>query len=160
LRKLYFDIDGTVLVLNTGLPKPALAEGRLEAAFRRVRADEIICVGNFAGVIRTVWTFRPEYDGLGAIFALCRGAFLDEPWFRGLTQLVADPRLRAAEVDLGCGLVVHGRRSGEVLFGGGSGRDISGACRDEDPRASADRGWRRRAALARFAGGEGRRSNR
>jgi hypothetical protein len=101
VRKLYFDIDGTVLALNSGLPKLALAEGRLEAAIRHVRADELICVGNFAGVVRTVWTVQPEYDGFAAIFALCRGVFVDERWFRGLTQLVTDPRLRAGEVDLG-----------------------------------------------------------
>jgi len=100
LRKLYFDIDGTLLVLDTGLAKPALAGGRLEAAIRRARVNELICVGNFAGVVRTVWTVEPEYDGLGAIFALCQGVFEDERWFRGLVQLVGDPKLRAAEVDL------------------------------------------------------------
>lgn len=100
MRKLYFDIDGTILLRDSGLPKPALTGGRLEAAIRRARVDELICVGNFAGVIRAVWTLRPEYDGLGAIFTLCGGAFVDETWFREVTRLVTDPRLRAAEVDL------------------------------------------------------------
>ncbi|HKA37317.1 MAG TPA: hypothetical protein VKH43_10895 [Thermoanaerobaculia bacterium] len=100
MRKLYFDIDGTLLVLDTGLPKPALARGRLERAIREARIDELVCVGNFVEVIRTLRTVRPEYDGLAAIFALCRGVFLDETWFRRLTRLILDPWLRAAEVDL------------------------------------------------------------
>ena len=101
VRKLYYDIDGTVLVLDTGVAKPALAGGRLERAIRQARVDELVCVGNFCGVIRTVWTVRPEYDGLGAVLALCCGVFGDETWFRELTQLVLNPELRAAEVELG-----------------------------------------------------------
>ena len=101
MRKLYFDIDGTVLVLDTGVPKPALARGMFEAAIRRARFDEVICVGNFAEVVRTLWVVRPEFDGLGATFALCRGAFSDEDWFRSTVRFVKDPKLRAAEVDLG-----------------------------------------------------------
>ena len=100
MRKLYFDIDGTVLALDSGVPKRALDGGRLESAIREARVDELVCVGNFAGVVRTVWTVKPEYDGLGAVFALCRGVFQDETWFRALTRLVVDPRLRAAEVEL------------------------------------------------------------
>lgn len=100
MRTLYFDIDGTVLVLDTGLPKPALAGGRLERAIRDAGFDELVCVGNFAGVIRVVWTVQPEYDGLGAILTLCAGVFQDGTWFRDRTRLVVDPRRRAAEVDL------------------------------------------------------------
>jgi len=66
MRKLYFDIDGTVLVLDTGVPKAAMANGGFEIAVRRAGFDEIICVGNFVAVIRTVWTMKPEYDGAGA----------------------------------------------------------------------------------------------
>ena len=100
MRKLYFDIDGTVLVLDTGVPKAAMANGGFEIAVRRAGFDEIICVGNFVAVIRTVWTMKPEYDGAGAIFALCGGAFQDEVWFRSSVRFVEDPKSRAAEIDL------------------------------------------------------------
>ena len=100
MRTLHFDIDGTVLALNAGVAKPALSAGRLEKAVRDARINKLVCVGNFAGVVRTVWTVNAGYDGLGAIFALCGGVFSDEAWFRAVTQLVGDPRLRAAEVEM------------------------------------------------------------
>jgi len=100
MRTLYFDIDGTLLILNTGEPKPALEGGTLEQVIRATGVDELVCVGNFAGIVRTVWTVKPEYDGLGAIFRLCRGVFRDEAWFRAHTRLVVEPKLRAAEVEL------------------------------------------------------------
>jgi hypothetical protein len=100
MRTLYFDIDGTVLILDSGVVKPALACGGLERAIRSADIKQLVCVGNFAGIIRVVWTGNPGFDGLGALLGLCRGAFLDEVWFRGATQLVVDSQLRAAEVDL------------------------------------------------------------
>jgi len=99
MRKLYFDIDGTVLAPDTGIAKAALANGRFEIAVRRAEFDEIVCVGNFVGSIRTVWTVKPEYDGMGALFALCRGVFQDEAWFRSHVRLVQNPKGRAAEID-------------------------------------------------------------
>jgi len=100
MRTLYFDIDGTVLTLGSGEPKSALERGSLERTIREAKVDELVCVGNFVGVIRTVWTIQPEYDGLGAVFTLCRGVFEDEIWFRALTRLVVNPARRAAEVEL------------------------------------------------------------
>jgi hypothetical protein len=100
VRTLHFDIDGTVLVLNTGRAKSALAQGALERAVRAARFDQLACVGNFAGVVRAMAGVRPDYDGLGVLFALCADCFHDEAWFRATTRFVADPRLRAAEVDL------------------------------------------------------------
>jgi len=99
MRKLYFDIDGTVLALDTGLPKTALANGGFENAVTRAEFHEIVCVSNFVGVIRTVWTVKPEYDGVGAVFALCRGVFQDEAWLRGCLRLAENPKTRAAEID-------------------------------------------------------------
>lgn len=100
MRTLYFDIDGTVLVLDAGVPKPALAEGRLERAIRRASMDMLVCVGNFAGVVQSVRAVRPGYDGLGVLFSLCGGAFSDETWFREHVEFVSDPKLRATEVKL------------------------------------------------------------
>ena len=100
MRTLYFDIDGTILVRDSGLAKPALADGRLEGAIRGAGVGKLVCVGNFVRVIRTVWTINPGYDGLGALFTLCAGTFKDEGWFRETIGLVADPRLRAAEVEV------------------------------------------------------------
>ena len=100
MRKLYFDLDGTILDLSTGLPKAALAHGRLEAAIRRARVDELVCVGNFVGLVHAMETLRPGYDGLGGLFALCDNAFDDEGWFRERVRLAADPKFRAVEVDL------------------------------------------------------------
>jgi hypothetical protein len=100
VRKLYFDIDGTILDLESGNLKPVLGGGRLGRAIRDARIGKLICVGNFVEVIRTLWTVNPGYDGLGSIFELCRGAFDDEAWFRAHTALVERPASRAAEVEL------------------------------------------------------------
>jgi hypothetical protein len=54
LRRLYFDIDGTIPTLDTGEPKPVLAAGRLEVAIRNAGFDEIVCVGNFVNVAHAV----------------------------------------------------------------------------------------------------------
>ena len=99
VRRLYFDLDGTVLVLDTGLPKTALAGGRLGRAIREAGVDELVCVGNFVGVVRTLWNAGLEYDGLGAVLALCSGMFEDEAWFRSHTKLALDPSRRVSEID-------------------------------------------------------------
>ena len=36
MKTLYFDIDGTILLLDQHVPKPGLANGRFEAAIRKV----------------------------------------------------------------------------------------------------------------------------
>jgi hypothetical protein len=100
MRTLYFDIDGTVLVRDTGEPKAALAGGKLEAAIRRAGIEELVCVGNFVTVIHTVREVKPAFDGIGAIISLCRGVFRDEGWFRRITRLAHDPTNRAAEIAL------------------------------------------------------------
>ena len=100
MRRLYFDIDGTVLILDTGEPKPALIAGRLETAIRNAGFDEIVCVGNFVGVAHAMRAVKPGYDSLGVIFALCRGVFQDESWFRQAARLALDPKNRALEIDL------------------------------------------------------------
>jgi hypothetical protein len=41
----------------------------------------------------------PEYDSTGVIFDVCRGAFVDEAWFRSRMDLVADPTNRARHID-------------------------------------------------------------
>jgi hypothetical protein len=100
MRKLYFDIDGTLLLLNFGAPKPALVGGAFEHAVREAQIDALVCIGNFAEVVRAMRTANPAYDGLGAVFTLCDGMFGDEAWFRAVTQFVSDPRRRAAEIRL------------------------------------------------------------
>ena len=100
MRRLYFDIDGTLLALDTGGPKPALMGGSLERSIKEAQIDEIVCVSNFVDVIRAVWMRQPDFDGLGAVYSLCGGVFSDQGWFRRVTQFVSDPQLRAAEIDL------------------------------------------------------------
>jgi len=100
MRRLYFDIDGTLLVDDTGEPKPALAGGAFEAAVVRSGVEKLVCIGNFVDAARTAEEIEPSYDGLGVIFDICRGVFSDKSWFRSVTSLVEDPMNRANEVDL------------------------------------------------------------
>jgi len=100
MRKLYFDIDGTILDVQTAAAKPALVEGKFVKAIRRAGIQELVCVGNYAGVVVEVQTLDTNYDALGAILELCNGVFTDEVWFRANTRLISDPERRAAEVDL------------------------------------------------------------
>jgi hypothetical protein len=100
MRQLFFDIDGSLLRLVTGEPKPALANGRFEDAIRRVHVRRLVCVGNFCHVVRLTTQLDPGYDGLGMVFKLCQGVFKDEEWFRSVTTLIDDPEHRAAAVDL------------------------------------------------------------
>ena len=76
MRQLYFDIDGTLL--TQGDPKPALTDGRFEAAIRRAQVGRLVCVGNFCNVVQMVKEVDPGYDGLGMVFRLCQGVFADE----------------------------------------------------------------------------------
>lgn len=100
MRRLYFDIDGTLLMDDTGEPKPALADGAFEAAVVRSGVEKLVCIGNLVDAARTAEEMDPSYDGLSWIFDICRGVFSDKSWFRSVTSLVEDPMNRASEVDL------------------------------------------------------------
>ena len=100
MRTLYFDIDGTILVEGSGEPKPALAQGKFEAAIRNSAIDALVCVGNFVDVVREVRTVNPDYDGIGVIFDLCQGVFTDLAWFRRVTNLARDAKDRARAIPL------------------------------------------------------------
>ena len=99
-RKLYFDIDGTILFLSTPCAKPALAGGMFGRAVRAAGFDELVCIGNFSGVALAAKARIADYDSLGATYDVCYGVFDDEPWFRAHTRLIRDPARRAAEIDL------------------------------------------------------------
>jgi hypothetical protein len=99
MKDLYFDIDGTLLSIGTGGPKPALIDGRFEAAIRLAKIERLICVGNFCHVAEMIKQVDPSYDGLGIIFKLCQGVFADEEWFRSITTLIPDPEHRATAID-------------------------------------------------------------
>jgi hypothetical protein len=99
-RRLYFDIDGTLLIDEKGIPKPHLADGAFEYAVRSAGFEEIVCVGNFVAALHAVNEVEPEHDGIGAIFALCGSTFTDEAWFRSACTLVKNPMDRAREIDL------------------------------------------------------------
>jgi len=101
MKTLYFDIDGTVLLLHEDEVKECLAEGRLEDAIRRTRFEKLVCVGNFAAIAHAVKGVDPTYDGLSILFDLCQGAFADLAWFRSVTTLVKDPERRAEHIDFG-----------------------------------------------------------
>jgi hypothetical protein len=100
MRKLYFDIDGTILDLQTASAKPALLRGKFVRAVRAAGIEQLVCVGNYAGVVVEVQAKLKDYDALGAILELCGGVFTDEAWFRENTRLICDPERRAGEVDL------------------------------------------------------------
>lgn len=101
MRTLYFDIDGTLLVSDHAGPKPCLANGRFEAAVRVARIDCLVCVGNFADVVRLASQIQSSYDALGAVFNICSGVFASETWFRESVILTDDSERRAALIDLG-----------------------------------------------------------
>jgi hypothetical protein len=100
MRRLYFDVDGTILRMYTTSAKPALAGGMLERAVRQAGIEEIVCVGNYVAVALVMSSMCEDFDTLGAIFEMCAGVFEDEAWFRAHTRLVSDPDRRAAEIDL------------------------------------------------------------
>src|SRR5262245_52688787 len=100
MRRLYFDVDGTILRMYTTSAKPALANGVFERAIRRAGIEEVVCVGNYVAVALMMSSIREDFDPLGAVFEVCAGVFEDEEWFRTHTKLVSDPDERAAEVDL------------------------------------------------------------
>lgn len=97
---MYFDIDGSLLVGDTGKPKSALVGGALERAFHLCGIEHLVCVGNFVDAGRSAKEIDPRYDIHGAILNICGGVFRDEEWFRANTSLVSDSYYRAAEVDL------------------------------------------------------------
>ena len=100
MRTLYFDIDGTILVLDRYEPKSCLRRGRLENAIRKAGFEQLICVGNFSGIVRTLKEVRPDYDDVGVLLGMCRDAIADEGWFRSVTRFVEDPARRAASIDV------------------------------------------------------------
>ena len=100
MRQLYFDIDGTLLVGDTGEPKAALANGVFEKAVRKCAVDQLVCVGNFIDVICAIEKQDPSYDGMGAIFSICKGVFSNESWFRETTCLIGEPEYRAKKINL------------------------------------------------------------
>ena len=99
MRLLYFDIDGTLLMLGTGDPKPALAGGRFQAEIRQAQVDRLVCVSNLCHAFHMAKEIDAGYDSLGMVFTLCKGVFADEEWFRSVTTLIADPEHRTAAID-------------------------------------------------------------
>ena len=100
MANLYFDIDGTLLDIDSGNAKEALANGRFEDTVRRLGIHQLICVGTMTDVIRSAKEYDDSYDSLGVLFRICRGTFLDEYWFRDNIILVHDSCNRAREIDL------------------------------------------------------------
>ena|SRR5438093_9232373 len=100
MKTLYFDVDGTLLVLDRQKPKPCLVHGQLEAAIRHAGFEKLICVGNFSRIARLIKELRPEYDDLGVLLGMCGDAFSDERWFRSVTSLTLDPERRTDCIDL------------------------------------------------------------
>ena len=100
MKTLYFDFDGTVVFDSGSTAKSELGGGGLEVAVQRAEFQRLVCVGNFVAIANTVREVMPEYDAIGALFALCRGAFEDESWLRSHTVLVEDPKNRAEHTNL------------------------------------------------------------
>jgi hypothetical protein len=99
MAKLYFDIDGTLLDIDSGKAKSALENGMFEDTVRRLGIHQFICVGSFVDVIRALEESNDSYDGSGVLFRMCRGVFLDENWFRDNVDLIVDSSNRAREIN-------------------------------------------------------------
>jgi hypothetical protein len=102
MKTLYFDIDGTILVEDRNAVKSDLGDGKFEAAVRAAGFEKLVCVGNFGGIARAIKDLGVEYDELGVLFNLCRGAFSDEVWLRSNTVLIDDPQNRADYIEFTC----------------------------------------------------------
>ena len=100
MRRMYFDIDGSLLVDDTGEPKTALAKGAFERALHRSGFEQLICVGSFVDAGRAAKAVQPDYDIHEVIFDICGGVFSDKEWFTTNTLLTQDSYYRATEVDL------------------------------------------------------------
>ena len=99
MRTLYFDINGTILSGDKAAVKRQLGDGHLEEAVRRAEFTRLVCVGNFGTIAHEIKELAPDYDEIGVLFRLCRGAFRDDAWFRATTIFAADPSNRAAHID-------------------------------------------------------------
>ena len=99
MRILYFDINGTILDNKKAAVKSHLGEGQFEEAVRRAEFTRLVCVGNFCAIAHAVREIAPDYDEIGVLFRLCRGAFRDDVWLRPKTGFVVDPSNRAAHID-------------------------------------------------------------
>ena len=99
MKTLYFDIDGTILLNDRNVVKPELGNGAFEAAVRNAGFLALVCVGNFGAIARVVKELGVEYDEIGVLFGLCRGAIEDEAWLRSMTVLITDPQHRADFID-------------------------------------------------------------
>ena len=99
MKTLYFDIDGTILPANEARAKPCLEGGRLESAVRSAGFHRLVCVGNFCHIAAVMKGMGVDFDELGILLGICRGAFVDDHWFRSVTTLVSDPEDRARCID-------------------------------------------------------------
>ena len=99
MRTLYFDINGTILGGDKAAVKRQLGDGQFEDAVRRAGFTRLVCVGNFGAIVHEIKELAPDYDEMGVLFRLCRGAFRDEAWLRATTVFAVDPSHRAAHID-------------------------------------------------------------
>ncbi|HEY3215307.1 MAG TPA: hypothetical protein VGK93_02320 [Candidatus Eisenbacteria bacterium] len=98
MRILYFDLDGTLIHLNFGNVKNALARGAFERAVRTAEFERLVCIGNAMGIITLLEETGREPDGHGMLMQLCGGAFVDERWLRSICGWVRDPKRRVREL--------------------------------------------------------------
>ena len=100
MKTLYFDIDGTVLLLDTNRVKKALGGGMFETAVRNAGFERLVCVGNFGHVAHLLKSRNSNYDEMNVLLRLCDGAFTDEDWFRSVTTIVSNPDSRCRHINL------------------------------------------------------------
>lgn len=97
-RVLYFDIDGTLVQPTFGPAKPALADGRFEAAARAAGFDRLVCVSDGVLMARAL-AEHGLVDPQGHLLRLCAGTVQDEVWFRTHVDGVEDPLHRGRHID-------------------------------------------------------------
>ncbi len=99
-RILYFDVDGTILLLAKGIPKPALQGGAFEEAVRSTGFSQVICVGNVVNIVHELQHLGKAVDGSDIVFDLCQGIFRDKKWLKEVLSLVSNPEHRVRDIDL------------------------------------------------------------
>ena len=100
MRTLYFDLDGTILIGDTGMAKPALADGKLELAVQQAGINRLICVGSIVDIVAVAEEVDATYCKMDALFKLCGGVFADKAWFSENVLLARSSEMRAREVNL------------------------------------------------------------
>ncbi|MBS0206741.1 MAG: hypothetical protein JSS49_28025 [Planctomycetes bacterium] len=100
-RNLYFDIDGTFAFQSDDVtPKPALMEGRLQAAIERARIDRLVCASGHSGQLFLAGAAHLTNDQRKWRIANLLDRIFDPEWLLPRLDLLSntDDRFRVIDV--------------------------------------------------------------